>query len=139
MLALEIELSALLDKLVISPIGIRPSTDENINGGIAEFMPRLRDPLVIVITAVIISVINNSGILFESEGFDYNSIILLLESVIIRENKGVDVINRVVLLRADDIITIIVICESIIILPASLLASLLESRIGLSSITLLQF
>jgi hypothetical protein len=111
--------------------------NKDTDGGITKFIPELRDPLITVITAVAVSIINNSEILFKSKGFNYNSIILLLKSIIIRENKGIDVVNYVVLLRADDIVTTMIICESVVVLPASLLASLLESRIGLSSIILL--
>jgi hypothetical protein len=136
-LALETELPAPLDELVMPPIGTRPSMDEDADGGMAEFMPGLRDPLVTVTTAVAVSIINDSGILFESKGFNYNSVVSLLEGIIGRENNGVNVVNYVVLLRGGDIITIVVTCEPMVALPASLLASLLESQIGLSSITLL--
>jgi len=137
--ALEAELPVPLDELVMPAVGTRPSTDEDAGGGTAEFMPGLRDPPATVTTAVAVSVTNDSGTLFESEGFDCNSVAPLLEGVVVRENKGADVVNCVVPLRADDAVTIVVTCEPVVVLPASLLASLLESRIGLSSTTLLQF
>jgi hypothetical protein len=124
--ALEAELPALLDESVMPVIGTGPSTDEDA-GGVTVFVPWSRGPPATVITAVAVSVTNDSGTLFESEGFDCNSVEPLLEGVVVRENKGVDVVNCVVLLRADDTVTIVVTCEPVVVLPASLLASLLES------------
>jgi hypothetical protein len=133
---LEAELPAPLDELVMPAIGTRPSTDEDAGGDTAEFMPGSRDPPATVTTAVAVSVTNDSGTLFESEGFDCTSVAPLLEGAVVRESKGADVVNCVV---PDDAITIVVTCEPVVVLPASLLASLLEGRIGLSSTTLLQF
>ena len=55
--------------IVTSTIDARPGTDDGAGGGTAGFMPGSRDPLGTVITAVAVSVRNDSGVLFNTEGF----------------------------------------------------------------------
>jgi hypothetical protein len=135
--ALEAELPAPLD-VVMPAVGARPGTDDGAGGGTAEFMPGSKDAPAIVTTAVAVSVINDSGTLFDTEGFAR-----LLEDIVVKE---------VAPLRGEDVVSIVATCdvlaggearlggcELVIALVASLPASLLKDRIGFSSKALLQF